>query len=330
MHTCLIPCHCRLKEFSERWEVDKYLSASGYLPPNVKPFFVALPKDRSAATSTSADWRRAIQEVEAGVKQHLRDGVAGGFDEERFATRVGFGNLRRQAPGTAEKTGSAGIGTWHCHWPSTAAWHDCASHCRPYFAAEGSYLSARTCPPAPPLLAAGSWRRSWRVGTATPPPPPWRCCRSGARQWHRSSSLLTGSCRRRGMWCPCAAQVCGFGAPWPVVSDRHRQSMGSAQPAVEAATATDSCRAQVARQFCHQFLALPDPLTQPTAHPPAAIQHVLGVAGKVEGILEGSPLIDPMQWGWTTEEERAAATGSNVGAGSSSGAPWEALHPPAD
>ena len=34
----------RLKEFSERWEVDKYLSATGYLPPNVKPFFVALPK----------------------------------------------------------------------------------------------------------------------------------------------------------------------------------------------------------------------------------------------------------------------------------------------
>jgi hypothetical protein len=29
-----------LQEFGERWEVDKYLSASGYLPPNVKPFFV--------------------------------------------------------------------------------------------------------------------------------------------------------------------------------------------------------------------------------------------------------------------------------------------------
>jgi hypothetical protein len=34
----------RLKEFGERWEVDKYLSATGYLPPSVKPFFVALPK----------------------------------------------------------------------------------------------------------------------------------------------------------------------------------------------------------------------------------------------------------------------------------------------
>jgi hypothetical protein len=35
---------CRLKEFTERWEVDKYLSATGYLPSNVKPFFIALPK----------------------------------------------------------------------------------------------------------------------------------------------------------------------------------------------------------------------------------------------------------------------------------------------
>lgn len=34
----------RLKEFAERWEVDRYLSATGYLPPSVKPFFVALPK----------------------------------------------------------------------------------------------------------------------------------------------------------------------------------------------------------------------------------------------------------------------------------------------
>ena len=34
----------RLKEFAERWEVDRYLSASGYLHQNVKPFFVALPK----------------------------------------------------------------------------------------------------------------------------------------------------------------------------------------------------------------------------------------------------------------------------------------------
>ena len=96
-----------MQEFSERWEVDKYLSASGYLPPAVRPFFVALPKqDRgggggsgaaSSSATTSADWRRAIQEVDAGVRAHLREQVAGGFDEERFGARVGFGQLRRWA-----------------------------------------------------------------------------------------------------------------------------------------------------------------------------------------------------------------------------------------
>jgi hypothetical protein len=39
---------------------------------------------------------------------------------------------------------------------------------------------------------------------------------------------------------------------------------------------------------------------------------VLGIASKVEGILEGSPLIDPMQYGWTTEEERSAAAGGKL------------------
>lgn len=34
----------RLKEFQERWEVDRFLSAKGYLPAGVKPFFVALPR----------------------------------------------------------------------------------------------------------------------------------------------------------------------------------------------------------------------------------------------------------------------------------------------
>jgi len=34
----------RLKEFAERWEVDRYLSAAGYLSADARPFFVALPK----------------------------------------------------------------------------------------------------------------------------------------------------------------------------------------------------------------------------------------------------------------------------------------------
>ncbi|GIL90629.1 hypothetical protein Vretimale_15765 [Volvox reticuliferus] len=83
----------RLKEFAERWEVDKYLSATGYLPPNVRPFFVALPKDR--AIQSSAEWRRSMAEVDAAVFKHLRDGIKGGFDEERFASRIGFSNLKK-------------------------------------------------------------------------------------------------------------------------------------------------------------------------------------------------------------------------------------------
>jgi hypothetical protein len=43
----------------------------------------------------SSEWRRAMQEVDASVFQHLRDNIKGGFDEERFAARIGFGNLRR-------------------------------------------------------------------------------------------------------------------------------------------------------------------------------------------------------------------------------------------
>ncbi|KAH7624935.1 putative Dynamin-related protein 5A [Nannochloris sp. 'desiccata'] len=83
----------RMKEFNERWELEKYLSAAGYLPPTVKPFFVALPKDKSH--TNSAEWRKAIQVVDANIKKHLRDDIDGGFDQERFAKRIGFSNLKR-------------------------------------------------------------------------------------------------------------------------------------------------------------------------------------------------------------------------------------------
>lgn len=82
----------RLKEFAERWEVDRYLSATGYLHPNAKPFFVALPKDRSL--TASSEWRHAIQQVDSAVLGHLRNEVAGGFDEEQFGNRIGFSNLK--------------------------------------------------------------------------------------------------------------------------------------------------------------------------------------------------------------------------------------------
>ncbi|KAK9808620.1 hypothetical protein WJX72_000661 [[Myrmecia] bisecta] len=83
----------RLKEFAERWEVDRYLAASGYLPAHVKPFFVALPKDRTL--TSSSEWRKQIQEVDASVFAHMRSQIVGGFNEERFGSHIGFGNLKR-------------------------------------------------------------------------------------------------------------------------------------------------------------------------------------------------------------------------------------------
>lgn len=83
----------RLKEFGERWEVDRYLSASGYLGENTKPFFVALPKDRGIITNE--EFRRQIFHVDADIIRQLRESVSGGFDEEQFGPYIGFGSLRR-------------------------------------------------------------------------------------------------------------------------------------------------------------------------------------------------------------------------------------------
>ncbi|KAF3676151.1 Dynamin-related protein 5A [Capsicum annuum] len=82
----------RLKEFTERWEVDRYLSASGYLGENTRPFFVALPKDRG--TISNDEFRRQISQVDAEMLHYLRDSVKGGFDEEKYRSNIGFGCLR--------------------------------------------------------------------------------------------------------------------------------------------------------------------------------------------------------------------------------------------
>ncbi|KAA8526824.1 hypothetical protein F0562_008947 [Nyssa sinensis] len=82
----------RLKEFTDRWEVDRYLSASGYLGENIHPFFVALPKDKS--TVSNDEFRKQISQVDIEILRHLRDGVKGGFDEEKFRSYIGFGCLR--------------------------------------------------------------------------------------------------------------------------------------------------------------------------------------------------------------------------------------------
>ncbi|KAI3803479.1 hypothetical protein L1987_31631 [Smallanthus sonchifolius] len=60
----------RLKEFTERWEVDRYLSASGYLG------------------------ERQISQVDSDVIRHLKENVKGGYDEEKYKSHIGFGRLR--------------------------------------------------------------------------------------------------------------------------------------------------------------------------------------------------------------------------------------------
>lgn len=83
---------CSIQEFSDKWEVDRYLSASGYLGENTRPFFVALPKDRN--TISNDEFRRQIAQVDAEVLRHLREGIKGGFDEEKFKNHIGFSSLR--------------------------------------------------------------------------------------------------------------------------------------------------------------------------------------------------------------------------------------------
>ena len=45
------------------------------------------------AVSRSSEWREQIQVVDRATLQHLREHIAGGFDEERFGACIGFGNL---------------------------------------------------------------------------------------------------------------------------------------------------------------------------------------------------------------------------------------------
>ncbi|KAI3803474.1 hypothetical protein L1987_31626 [Smallanthus sonchifolius] len=82
----------RLKEFTERWEVDRYLSASGYLGEYTQPFFVALPKERTAISND--EFRRQISQVDSDVIRHLKENVKGGYDEEKYKSHIGFGRLR--------------------------------------------------------------------------------------------------------------------------------------------------------------------------------------------------------------------------------------------
>ncbi|KAK9078242.1 hypothetical protein SSX86_002299 [Deinandra increscens subsp. villosa] len=82
----------RLKEFTERWEVDRYLSASGYLGEKIHPFFVALPKERTAVSND--EYRKQISQVDSDILRHLKENVKGGYDEEKYKSHIGFGCLR--------------------------------------------------------------------------------------------------------------------------------------------------------------------------------------------------------------------------------------------
>lgn len=72
--------------------MDSYLSASGYLGENIRPFFVALPKDKSAVSND--EFRRQISQVDVDILHHLQSSVKGGFDEEKYKSQIGFNSLR--------------------------------------------------------------------------------------------------------------------------------------------------------------------------------------------------------------------------------------------
>ncbi|KAJ3671000.1 hypothetical protein LUZ60_008426 [Juncus effusus] len=91
----------RLKEFTEKWEIDSYLSASGYLGDNTHPFFVALPKDRG--TISNDEFRRQISQVDGDVLRHMRESIKGGFSEEKFGSFVGFGSLKKYLENELQK-----------------------------------------------------------------------------------------------------------------------------------------------------------------------------------------------------------------------------------
>lgn len=44
---------------------------------------------------SSKEWRQQIQDVDSEVFRTLRQGIQGGFDEEKYGDRIGFGNLKK-------------------------------------------------------------------------------------------------------------------------------------------------------------------------------------------------------------------------------------------
>jgi hypothetical protein len=47
------------------------------------------------AVQSSSEWRKAMQDVDRHIFDHMRQQIKGGFDEDRFGSRIGFANLKR-------------------------------------------------------------------------------------------------------------------------------------------------------------------------------------------------------------------------------------------
>ncbi|KAF3794494.1 hypothetical protein EJ110_NYTH07319 [Nymphaea thermarum] len=87
-----------LKEFTDRGEVDRYLSTSGYLGNSTRPFFVALPKDRGG--TSNEEFRGQISQVDSDIVHHLRESVKGGCDEEKYLEPEHQRRYKEAAPAT--------------------------------------------------------------------------------------------------------------------------------------------------------------------------------------------------------------------------------------
>lgn len=62
---------------------------------------MALPKDRS--TVSNDEFHRQISHVDSEVLRHLREGVKGGFDEEKFRPYIGFSRLKEYLESELQK-----------------------------------------------------------------------------------------------------------------------------------------------------------------------------------------------------------------------------------
>jgi len=60
------------------------------MPLSTRPW----PFLQDRAVMSNKEWRHQIQEVDTEVYRTLRNGITGGFDEEKFGNRIGFGNLK--------------------------------------------------------------------------------------------------------------------------------------------------------------------------------------------------------------------------------------------